>query len=271
MNSSSEGLADVLLSFSKVLSETTKNSMEGITNFVSIFAQKLRELNSLEISSERKLELEHNCDLLISNGWVFSSTMPLSFITEPIAISNAGRDDISFVNTDVDELDISNIDEVYISTHNTEALRKIYSKYEYYFNTEDVNELQCLLVNHNYKAACMFLIALIEKAIAELFPNYLSESMVKCKRVTKQIQEDIESLTSKASDTLLYLRGYSLFSYLNELYKNSNDFVENDNDFKILNRHFLIHGRTKRIFQYKDCLSLVIYIYELMNFYEKIN
>ena len=251
MNSSSEGLADVLLSFSKVLSETTKNSMEGITNFVSIFAQKLREFNSLEISSERKLELEHNCDLLISNGWVFSSTMPLSFITEPI--------------------DISNIDEVYISTHNTEALRKIYSKYEYYFNTEDVNELQCLLVNHNYKAACMFLIALIEKAIAELFPNYLSGSMVKCKRVTKQIQEDIESLTSKASDTLLYLRGYSLFSYLNELYKNSNDFVENDNDFKILNRHFLIHGRTKRIFQYKDCLSLVIFIYELMNFYEKIN
>ena len=67
MNSSSEGLADVLLSFSKVLSETTKNSMECITNFVSIFAQKLRELNSLEISSERKLELEHNCDLLISN------------------------------------------------------------------------------------------------------------------------------------------------------------------------------------------------------------
>lgn len=251
MNSSSEGVADVLLLFSKVLSETTKNSMEGITNFVSIFAQKLRELNSLEISSARKLELEHNCDLLISNGWVISSTMPLSFITEPI--------------------DISNIDEVYISTHNTEALRKVYSKYEYYFNTEDVNELQCLLVNHNYKAACMFLIALIEKTIAELFPNYLSGSMVKCKRVTEQIQEDIESLTSKVSDTLLYLRGYSLFSYLKELYKSSNDFEENDNDFKILNRHFLMHGRTKRIFQYKDCLSLVIFIYELMNFYEKIN
>lgn len=53
MNSISEGLADLLLSFSKVLNETTKNSMEGITNFVIIFAKKLRELNSLEISSER--------------------------------------------------------------------------------------------------------------------------------------------------------------------------------------------------------------------------
>ena len=251
MNSSSERLADVLLSFSKVLSETTKNSMEGITNFVSIFAKKLRELNSLEISSKRKLELEHNCDLLIRNGWVISSIMPFSYITDPI--------------------DISNIDEVYICSHDTKALRKIYSKYEYYFNIEDVNELECLLDNHNYKAACMFLIALIEKTIAELFPNYLSGTMIKCKRVTEQIQEDIESLTSKASDTLLYLRGYSLSSYLKELYKNSNDFEENDNDFKILNRHFLMHGRTKRIFQYKDCLSLVIFIYELMNFYEKIN
>lgn len=84
------------------------------------------------------------------------------------------------------------------------------------------------------------------------------------------MNQEIQDLGATDREILIHLRGYSLIEYLRKLYENSNNFSDKDDGFKIVNRHYLIHGRSTRTFSHKDALSLMIFIFELITFYEQI-
>ncbi len=250
MNQNNESLKEILLSLSDAINDVTQKAMEGLTAFVSAFSEVLAELNSIQITPTRKIELERNCKIFIENGWMTSSFLPFETLCNPI--------------------EIDDLDEYVISFLNESKLNKIYQLYQTYFDAKDINELKSSVNNGNFKAACLLLLMLVEETFSNLFPNTLSRNIVSGTITTRRMNQGIQGLGATPYEILIYLRGYSIIEYLNKLYENSNDFSDKDDYFKIINRHYLIHGRSTRTYSHKDTLSLIIFIYELITFYEQI-
>jgi CRISPR/Cas system-associated protein endoribonuclease Cas2 len=196
------------------------------------------------VSDERRHELEKFCETLLSHGWVMFNYLPLTVYDTKLTSKSSTN---SFV---MKYLNKENLNKIYQSL----AAGKI--------GEYNLREIKKGFTIRAYKSTSILLVSLIENYIVTEY------KITQKNRLQNKEIDTIKDLNTDTSNNkvslFFYLHNYSLYIAIKYMF-DSHDFKSvDDSSFCIPNRHFLMHGFSKRKYSKKDCLCLLLILYGLI-------
>lgn len=234
-----ESLSTIILEVSSAIAP----ALENIQDALSSFAQAIINLQTPDISEERKAEMIASYKRWGELGWTFFPDAPLSCFEDfPVSIEMANREMKPFcnareMNVVFEELQRQNI------------------------KKEDLESAIFCYQHRQYKACALVICGILDaKMIRRQKPEekYRPVGKSAVKRLRAQFEyENGEKLF------LSLLFCVNLFSYLETVFANGNDFKEEP---PVVNRNFISHGMNRRTVRQRDCIQLFLALNNLTHF-----
>ena len=223
----------------KIIKESSKTFSNKILPEIANLCKELPD-----ISEERKQELEKFCDTFLSHGWVIFNYLPITVYNKELKDK---KDTDLYVKK---YLTKNNIENIYDS-----ILKGGISEY-------NINEIKKGFTIKSYKSTALIIITLIENYIVTKYK--ITEKNRLQKKDIDLIKELNKDKRNNKVSIFFYLHNFSLYLAIKYLFESHDFKTISDNNFYIPNRHFLMHGFSKRNYTKKDCLCLLLILYGLI-------
>lgn len=234
-----ENFSDIIRGFSSIIS-AIRPELENIRNALTTFAEAIINIQTPNISEERKEELISNYKRWGEYGWTFFPDAPLSCFEEfPASIEMANAEMKPFCNAE----EMSTV---------FEELR------EQNIKKEDLESAIFCYQHYQYKACALIVCGIID---AKMIRKQKTDGKNRCvgKRAVQKLWVQYEHENSeKLIFSLLF--GVNLFSCLETIFSNGNDFKKEP---PVINRNFISHGMNRRAVRKRDCIQLFLVLNNL--------
>ncbi len=119
--------------------------------------------------------------------------------------------------------------------------------------------------NEDYQITCLGLLAIIDGLLTDISKSTITNYKDRIKSITDKIDKKVEISQIDRKLLCVYLSISTRELFNDSILGNSN---LNDKEPDLLNRHWLLHGRTHKSYDKYDCLKAFLWIESLIILYE---